>query len=273
MARKPQIPEISVQRASNAAHYEYMRGVVKRAVTSKVENELFLSLSTLLSQRVGAEDEAYKQLTASSLTDDIKTADAARDELYRALHKVVMSYEGFPVAELAEAAKPLVLIVKNYKLDTTANYIAETGAMENFIQDMQKHAAEVKKLQLEQVLSDMDVANKRVRRILSERNDERMTQVQAQLLQAREACDETYLELVQMVNALHVVYPADENITNVFLQLNEDLDYFRKHAMTNPNRSRNAAQKTDSASAKPAQQDGTTTTGDDSASQQGETAE
>lgn len=80
-----QIDQISIARATNAAHYEYLTTVRKRTEEIRLENELW--------QRAIEEfREAFKQYRASDHTSALQKADEERDKLYASLRDTIKVY-------------------------------------------------------------------------------------------------------------------------------------------------------------------------------------
>ena len=178
----------------------------------------------------------YKQYNASLHTSSIQQADEERDRLYASLRDAVKTFAKFPIAETADAAAPLLRVIKNYKIRTTENYMKETGNIENLLQDLNSYQTELRKLQLDKVVSQLKDANERVRSLLSERNDERSTRVLGALKAARELSDAAYAVLVFYTNAFAAMNPDRREAVDLVRLMSEDLKYFRTHAMSNPNR-------------------------------------
>ena len=231
-----QIEQISISRAANAAHYEYLAIVLRRVDAMRLENELWTRAVDEFRRAFAEEDKAFKQYNASLHTSSIQQADEERDRLYASLRDAVKTFAKFPIAETADAATPLLRVIKNYKIRTTENYMKETGNIENLLQDLNSYQTELRKLQLDKVVSQLKDANERVRSLLSERNDERSTRVLGALKAARELSDAAYAVLVFYTNAFAAMNPDRREAVDLVRLMSEDLKYFRTHAMSNPNR-------------------------------------
>ena len=62
---------------------------------------------------------------------------------------------------------------------------------------------------------------------------------------ARAEADEAYAAVVFFTNAYAAMNPDRREAADLVRRMSEDLRYFRTHAMTNPNRSRDAKQDDD----------------------------
>ena len=233
-----QIDQISIARAANAAHYEYLATVRKRTEERRIEHELWKKAVQEFRAAFEKEDAAFKQYRASLKTSPLKEADKERDKQYAALRDAVKAYAKFPIAETAELAEPLLRVIKNYKIDTSTNYMKESGLIDNMLQDLQTYNTQLRKLGLDTLAAQLKESNDRVRQLIAERNEERSEQVLGELAAARRASDEAYAAVVMFTNAYALLNPDKREAVDLVKHLQEDLEYFRQHAMTNPNRSR-----------------------------------
>lgn len=235
-----QIDIISIARATNAAHYEYLDTVRKRVGEIRLENELWQRAVEEFLQAFEKEDAAFKQYRASLKTSPLKEADAERDKQYAALRDTIKAYAKFPIPETAQHAEPLLRVIKNYKIDTSANYMKESGLIDNMLQDLMQYDSQLRRLGLEILANRLKEKNDEVRRLIAERNEERSEQVLGELAAARRVSDEAYAAVALYTNAYTLLNPDRREATDLAKRMQEDLEYFRQHAMTNPNRSRDA---------------------------------
>ena len=80
-----QIDTISISRAQNAAHYEYLATLRRRTEEIRLENDLWHQAVGEFRTAFEKEDAAFKQYRASLKTSPLKEADAERDKQYAAL--------------------------------------------------------------------------------------------------------------------------------------------------------------------------------------------
>ena len=241
-----QIDQISIARATNAAHYEYLTTVRKRTEEIRLENELWQRAVDEFRAAYDKEDAAFKQYRASLKTSPLKEADKERDVHYAALRDAIKAYAKFPIPETAQHAEPLLRVIKNYKIDTSANYMKESGLVDNMLQDMQAYTTQLRRLGLEILATRLKESNDKVRQLIAERNEERAEQVLGELAAARRASDEAYAVVVFYTNAYFAMNPDVREAEDLVKRMQEDLEYFRQHAMTDPNRSRDAKRDSDS---------------------------
>ena len=80
--------------------------------------------------------------------------------------------------------------------------------------------------------------NDEVRQLIAQRNEERMEQVLGELKAARAVSDVAYAAVVMFTNAYALLNPDREEAVVLVKRMQEDLEYFRRYAMPDPNRSR-----------------------------------
>ena len=236
-----QIDQISIARAANAAHYEYLDTVCKRTEETRLENELWKKAVEEFREAYAKEDEAFKRYRASDHTSALQKADEERDKLYASLRDTIKAYAKFPIAETAQHAEPLLKVIKNYKITTRENYMKESGLIDNMLQDLLQYERQLNRLGLLIVANQLKAKNDEVRQLIAQRNEERMEQVLGELKAARAASDVAYAAVVMFTNAYALLNPDRREAADLVKRMQEDLEYFRRHAMPDPHRTRDAA--------------------------------
>ena len=233
-----QIDTTSISRAPNAAHYEYLTTVRKRTEEIRLENELWQRAVEEFREAFEKEDKAFKQYRASDHTAALQQADEERDRLYASLRDTIKAYAKFPIAETAAHAEPLMKVIKNYKITTRENYMKESGLIDNMLQDLLQYERQLNRLGLLIVANQLKAKNDEVRQLIAQRNEERMEQVLGELKAARAESDVAYAAVVMFTNAYALLNPDREEAVVLVKRMQEDLEYFRRYAMPDPNRSR-----------------------------------
>lgn len=235
------IESISIARAANAAHYEYLSTVRLRTVETRLEHDLWHRAVEEFREAFEKEDKAFKQYRASDHTSDLQKADEERDKLYASLRDTIKAYAKFPIAETAQHAEPLLKVIKNYKISTRENYMKESGLIDNMLQDLLQYERQLNRLGLLIVANQLKAKNDEVRQLIAQRNEERMEQVLGELKAARAASDVAYAAVVMFTNAYALLNPDRREAADLVKRMQEDLEYFRRHAMPDPHRTRDAA--------------------------------
>ena len=178
-------------------------------------------------------DNAYKLSHFSEYTQQIADEDTRRDGLYLALKNQIQMFKRFTFdAEKNTAATYLWNIMKKYNVDVNENYHEESGKLQQMIQELEADnvaGQHITALGLTSLLSQLKTANEAVRTLLSQRNDERMSQEKAALANARNVVDERYRDLVLMVNAAAAMEDETEGLEGVISQVNELIKYYRQY--------------------------------------------
>ena len=213
----------------------------KRTAELPVDHELWRKGKDEFDTAFKAEDEAFKRYRDSELTDPLKAADEERDKLYASLRDTIKAYAKFPIAETAQHAEPLLKVIKNYKITTRENYMKESGLIDNMLQDLLQYERQLNRLGLLIVANQLKAKNDEVRQLIAQRNEERMEQVLGELKAARAVSDVAYAAVVMFTNAYALLNPDREEAVVLVKRMQEDLEYFRRHAMPDPHRTRDAA--------------------------------
>ena len=240
-----QIEAISIARAANAAHYEYLATVRKRTEEIQLDHELWRKAVEEFRAAYAKEDDAFKRYRASDHTAALQQADEERDRLYASLRDTIKAYAKFPIAETAQHAEPLLKVIKNYKISTRENYMKESGLIDNMLQDLLQYERQLNRLGLLVLANQLKTKNDEVRKLIANRNDERSEQVLGELKAARAVSDAAYAVVVFYTNAFFAMNPDVREAADLVKCMSEDLEYFRKHAMSDPNRNKGKKQDDD----------------------------
>lgn len=223
-------------RLRSAQYLMYMQTFLARAKKLETENTLFTDGLKAFEAAVAEVDASVRIATKSKMTINVTEADAVRDRLYSLLKSVVVGWASMPalsgssaqllpfVSEYAEAARPLADVIALYNLQTNTQLDDESGKLQSILRDMRRDgAASITKLQLTELLSQLETANKAVIEGINQRAEERGAKVAGALKAARLTCDEAYLKLEQVINALSVLMPS-EPLTAFIRTQNDEID-------------------------------------------------
>ncbi|MDE5613506.1 MAG: hypothetical protein K2I74_02535 [Treponemataceae bacterium] len=235
-----EIQSLPLTTMNNAAHFLFVSNVAGRAENDTAVSEKCAAQVKSLRAAVTAEDENLQTSAKSLTTDKIAEADRLRDQLYAGYKKAVAGYAGFPLADMADAAKVLQQHIKDYKIDPKAQLDKETGLLVNFVQDLEgKHKAQVEKLALGAFVEKLKAANEEVRELTSQRTDERSAKTAGALKAARTASDEAYRLLTMHVNA-HALLEGDADYAAFIDYANTEIDHFRQEVLGGTKKSKNS---------------------------------
>lgn len=223
-------------RLRSAQYLMYMQTFLARAKKLETENTLFTDGLKAFEAAVAEVDASVRIATKSKMTINVTEADAVRDRLYSLLKSVVVGWATMPalsgssaqllpfVSEYAEAARPLADVIALYNLQTNTQLDDESGKLQSILRDMRRDGAgSITKLQLTELLTQLETANKAVIEGINQRAEERGAKVAGALKAARLTCDEAYLKLEQVINALSVLMPS-EPLTAFIRTQNDEID-------------------------------------------------
>lgn len=181
---------------------------------------------------VASEDELYKTVTKSQLTKPIKEKDTERDGLYREIKRTVDTFATLSILpEKQAAALKMQPVMQKYKIDPSASYEAETVAIAQWLQEQERNyqlELAAKELGILESVRSLRTLNDEVRTLISQRNDERSAQVVAALREARKVSDQTWRNLVLILNAAALMDEDEYRYTELLQGINEELKYFKR---------------------------------------------
>ena len=227
------------ERVGHAAHLSWMQRFQERVQTLIVTElgqdcpAMIISQNTALVAAVQAEDEAYRTITRSPLTEQIAEADQVRDNTYIGLRTMVEALGRVGTAAQKEAAPRVLQAMRDYQVSTSENYELESTHIAQLVQqlELQPLSDDCTTLSITALVGQLKTENQQVQTLIAQRN-EQQAGIDAQAMQrARQASDLVYVETVMVVNAFAVVEqqqgvsPYDHAIDVV----NQDQEYYVQH--------------------------------------------
>ena len=225
--------------APHAAHLSWMQRFQERVQTLIVTElgqdcpAMIISQNTALVAAVQAEDEAYRTITRSPLTEQIAGADQLRDNTYIGLRTMVEALGRVGTAAQKEAAPRVLQAMRDYQVSTSENYELESTHIAQLVQqlEVQPLSDDCTTLAITALVSQLKTENQQVQTLIAQRN-EQQAGIDAQAMQrARQQSDLVYVETVMVINAFAVVEqqqgasPYDHAIDVV----NQDQEYYVQH--------------------------------------------
>ena len=256
---------ISITLLNNGAHYSFINNILKLALADTAVMAKAASEVENLKSAFAVEDEMLGVSRKSLLTDEIIEANKERTALYIGYKNAVKSFLNMPSEDMAEAARVLFQHIKDYRISTRCQLDKKTGLLMNFIDDLeQKYSKQVAALSLTLFVSKMKVANERVRTLTLQRTDERTGIIPGALRKARAATDKAYSELVDMVNALALVF-GEADYADFIDYVNTEVVHYKREVLGQKSSSATTTDGGDT-------QEGEDTTGDSGSSSTGGTS-
>ena len=222
--------------APHAAHLSWMQRFQERVQTLIVTElgqdcpAMIVSQNTALVAAVQAEDEAYRTITRSPLSDQIAEADQVRDNTFVGLRTMVEALGRVGTAAQKEAAPRVLQAMRDYQVNISEGYELESTHIAQLIQqlEVQPLSDDCTTLAVTALVSQLKTENQQVQTLIAQRN-EQQAGIDAQAMQrARQAADLVYVETVMVINAFAVVEqqqgvsPYDHAIDVV----NQDQEYY-----------------------------------------------
>lgn len=179
-----------------------------------------------------AYDDAYAQARRWEQTEDISALDTQRDMALSAYLKALKAMTASPNAQKQQAAKQLMFIREKYSLSASDEYMKETTAIRQMVQEMDASAeaqAALATTGLDDWFVDLKQKNEDFLAKMNERTDAQAGQQKGVVREARLACEAAYRNVVKLVNALSIVeVPAGLDYAPVIDRLNAEIEHYRQ---------------------------------------------
>jgi hypothetical protein len=174
-------------------------------------------------------DTAYRADTYSLDTDELKAADKECDDIFRSIAKMVDAQLDFNFnPELKMAAKRVKQAIDKFGIDVTEDYLAENNKLQQLIQEITESTqltADSKALGLETAFAQLKEKATLVRDLLTSRGLAKAPK--GRMKQARQAVEDEYRKLIQLLNAYALVDDDEHRFDSLFNLLNQNIDYLK----------------------------------------------
>lgn len=194
-------------RLVNDQHFAFMKSFVKHLNAIEDAPEKLQTVIAAMKVAFDEENRVMKQAQGSDLTEVITKADAERDNAYRKLRDMVKLWEGMALEPQKSAATAIAKVLKTNKIDTEAQLNAESGALDNLLEDLAKEAMakNVEAIGAKEIVAVMTEANETVQDMMTQRNHDTQTKLTGAVRRARQQSDKAYAATVEMVEACNLV--------------------------------------------------------------------
>ena len=188
------------------------------------------SVWTTFTSALQAFDTAYAQARKWEQTADIEDMDRQRDNALSAFLNALKAMQASPNATKAAAAKTLTFIRDKYTLSPADEYMKETTAISQMIQEIEANAAsELSAAGLDDWLADLKQKNEAFLAKMNERTEAQAGQQKGILREMRLRCEAAYRDLLKLINALTIVeIPAGFNYDPILDRLNAEVEHYRQ---------------------------------------------
>ncbi len=223
----------------NEEHLQYMtdaQSLIKQAGIEilNIPAVLFAAFENLL----GQEDEAMEVIRKSTLTKPISEANKKRKNIFIGFEMFVKSNLRNLDEIKALSASNMLAVFKHYKAVRNKGYNEGTAAINNFLQDLEYRCeGEIDVLMCHGWLTDLSAANEAFDVLMNKRHSERAERTYYNLVDVRKEIDQTYMQLVERIEATMLLEPAQE-IEDFIHQLNQRVEYFKNTVKMRKGRAR-----------------------------------
>lgn len=222
-----QVDTISLGKLSNYAHFNYMDAVYKNLNSLLLMGEKLATELPIFKEKLDNENDVLVQSRKNDLTEVIEAGDDKRDSGLSGYAQVVKGFLFLRSGEQYEAAKKLNQHLSDYKLSPQMSLVKQTGAMKNFLEDLETtYTSQVTSLGLTPFVTMMKEGNTTVDTNLQARDARSAGKMKAAVLTARSETDEIYNKIIKKINALAIV---DEENADEYGQLIDELNAQIKH--------------------------------------------
>lgn len=177
-------------------------------------------------------DQAYAQQRKWEQTEDIEKLDKLRDEALRAYLNMLKAMLSSPNAEKAQKAKLLQTIREKYALNPGDEYMKETTAIAQFVQEMDRnYQAELarKATGLDEFYEALKSANEAFLAKMNERTEAQAYQQKGIVRETRLQTEAAYKDLVKLINAMAIMeMPEGFYWDDAINSLNAEIDHYKQ---------------------------------------------
>ena len=177
-------------------------------------------------------DDAYAQAKKWSQTAELEDLDKQRDQALSAFLNALKAMLASPNAAKQQAAKLLTFIREKYVLNAADEYMKETTAIQQMVQEMEASAdaqAALTTTGLDDWLTDLKTKNEAFLAKMNERTEAQAGQQKGIVREKRLVCEAAYRDVVKLINAMAICeVPAGYNFTTIIDLVNAEIEHYRQ---------------------------------------------
>ena len=187
---------------------------------------------TAFTQAETAFDEAYAQTRKWAQTEEIEGLDTQRDQALSAFNAALKSMQSSPNAAKQQAAKLLMNIREKYTLNPSDEYMKETTAIQQMVQEMEDDVQADQALTttgLIDWLQDLKQKNQAFLQKINERTAEQAGQQKGIVREKRLLAEAAYKNVVRLINAAAIMeMPEGLDWNSPIDRLNAEVEHYRQ---------------------------------------------
>jgi len=208
---------INVSKLRNSEHYMFYEefiAIVMKFGASLLKIDLFFNAFLDLFKE---EDEAYKTVLKSAITEEIEDADHKRDTIFRGLVDAVKSALNHFKDDVRKAAKQLKVVLDSYGNVAQKPYNQESAEIINLLQDFRgKYLADAQKVGIIDWADELDATNNAFIQLYRDRLDESSEKPATKLKEIRPKVDTAFKDITARIDA-RALLDEDGDIFNDFI--------------------------------------------------------
>ena len=191
----------------NSQHYSLMEAFKTVLNEANFSAAKIVALITTFLTCFSNEDHWYMQARASEVIARRNAADTLRDKLYTKLYALVRLWQNSGNTPIEAAAEALVKVFRLYAVNTSAQIDAETGQMDNLINDLSttEMQAHIQTIGGKWLFDEMKAAHDEVKAIRLEQGTEESEKVAGALRKARKESDAAYDAILAAIEAFSII--------------------------------------------------------------------
>lgn len=179
---------------------------------------------------LAAYDEAYAQARKWAQTEDISTLDTQRDQALSAFLNALKAMLASPNAQKQQGARQLTFIRDKYTLSASDEYMKETTAIQQMVQEMEasmQAQAALAATGLDDWFLDLKQKNEAFLQKMNERTEAQAGQQKGIVRETRLKAEAAYRNVVKAINALAIVQvPDGYDYAAIIDRLNAEIEHY-----------------------------------------------
>jgi hypothetical protein len=214
------IEKLDLHNLRNDTHFQYYTDFRKLTERHQVVKLKIQSLYDSFIALYNDEDTAFKKISKSVYTSEIKNADRYRNKIWRGMINAVKSAMQHYGNDVQRAAIRLKIVFDAYGYIIKKPFNDKTGAIYNLLQELRgEYAADAAKAGLTGWIDELEIANETFERLMMNRYDETTAKTDLVMRQVRVKIDGAYRIIIERINAA-IVMEGEEQYREFVATLN-----------------------------------------------------
>jgi hypothetical protein len=224
------IETVYSQRFTNALHVQYATEVKNVTLSNNPTALGILSQYDDFVLWYDREDDAYKFVRKSEITEEKAHIDHARDEIFIGMRTSVVSSIHHYNPVVSAAARRLMVTIDGFNKPEPLihmSYDAETAAITSLLQDLAKKQDDVNRVNIQGWIAELDAKNKAFEALAGQYIENDAEKPAFNMLHARRGVEKSMRTMFDCVNAL-IVMNGEEAYTAYVNSLNAIIKHYNE---------------------------------------------